>query len=197
MCACRSCLSDHDAHAGDPLRHQVVVAQLRTQARPSCARPRAAATQVRTSCAPKPATRSISASLMRVEVLEPGARETSSRKSRSHCSLGGRHGPLPTTRSRAALMTRLSRASSPPASASARTISRCATLRRAHVEPRRRRIVRQAAGADHGDPHVLVGQEFADCCAEGPHAAERGPRIGGAIDEHRQHVVARERPVSL
>ena len=58
------------------------------------------------------------------------------------------------------------------------------------VDPRRRRIVRQAAGADQRDAHVLIGEELAERGAERAHAAERGPGIGGAIDEHRQHVVA-------
>ena len=120
-----------------------------------------------------------------------------SRKSRSHCSLGGRQGPLPTTRSRAALITRLSRASSSSCVGVCRTIRRRATSGGLCVEPRRRRIVRETAGADERDAHVLVGQELADRFAERAHPPKRRPRIGGAIHEDRQHVVAGERTGEL
>ena len=68
-----SALSDHDAHPGDPFRHQVIVAKLGAQIAHSCAAA-AAATQVRTSWAP-PATRSISASVM-ASKSSSGGRET-------------------------------------------------------------------------------------------------------------------------
>ena len=60
----RSSLADDDAHAGDPLRHQVVVPQLRARVA-HLAGGGGSRDQVRTSCAPKPTIRSISKSVMR------------------------------------------------------------------------------------------------------------------------------------
>ena len=68
---------------------------------------------------------------------------------------------------------------------------------RTHLETRSRRIVRQSAGTDQGQPQIRPGQELADRLAELPRPAERRPRIGGAVDEHRQHIVAAERAGQL
>ena len=68
---------------------------------------------------------------------------------------------------------------------------------RALIEPRGRRVVRQPAGPDQRDAQVFAGEEFPDRLPECAHAAERRPRVGGAIDEYRQCRVAGERAGEL
>src|SRR5262245_7021430 len=63
---------------------------------------------------------------------------------------------------------------------------------RALSEPRGRRIVRQATRADKRDAQLLTDEEFTDGLAKRAHAAERWPRVGRAVDEHRQHRIARK-----
>jgi hypothetical protein len=65
-------------------------------------------------------------------------------------------------------------------------------LGRAPVEARRRRVVGETAGADDAHTHVMVAQEFSHCLPECAHAAEGRPRIGRAIHEDRQDIIARQ-----
>ncbi len=159
-CPTRSSLADDDAHAGDPFRHQVVVAQLglqiahlparRPPRRPRCA-PRARRSP-RRGRSPHRSCASKSSSLAADEAL---------RENRGPIARSAAGTALADDEVARGAGSRGSRARRvPPGSACGALDQAPRHVRRAHFEPRRRRIVRQAARADDGDAHVLARREI-------------------------------------
>ena len=189
-------LTDHDAHAGDPLRHQMVVAQLRTRIAhllgggrrppprfaPHARRNPRRGRSRRRSCVSKS--------------LKPGADEAS-----QEIAI-----PLLAWRqARSAAVDELARGLDDAALAGVESAwVGVARSTRRWVLSGSLWSMRGVGGSCDRPPepitviaHVLVREELADRGAEGAHAAERGAGIGGAVDEHRQHVVAVERAGQL